>query len=714
MTTRRKIGRLQLGFFCLAMNLAATVAYAQPSPPAIYTEEQASRGKAVFDSRCAMCHGAGLTGGPGGPPLTGPSYRGRWDGQSVSALFSYTREKMPPNGPVGDDNTYADLVAFMLKTNGAVSGAVPLSFDTKTHYPINVGAVLPLVANAPTSPRFTEDVSLPPDDYAKSVSDKRQKLLRSIRPVTDEMLKAPPKGSWLNWRRTYDAQGFGDLSQINRTNVTSLGTAWSWQMAPGTNEITPIVHDGVLFATSAGRLQALDAATGDQLWEYNRGGKVPPVRNLAIYGDLIYLAAGTSVVALDMRTGKVVWDQMLASADSGLRLNAGPIVAKGKVIQGVGGCINPYPGGCFIAALDAKTGREVWRFNTIARPGQPGGDTWNGAPVDERFGGSVWLSGSYDPDLDLLYFGIGQTYKTATLIHGKTIADRAAGLYTDSTVALKPDTGSLAWHYQHLPGDVWDLDWGYERTLATIRHDGKDRRIVTSAGKLGIFDALDARTGDYLYSIDVGLQNLVQAIDPKTGAKTLNPAAMPEVGVDKYICPSIFGARSWPATSYNARSGVMFVPLNETCMNWSWQPGGVFDVFPRPVASGKDGLVGRTQAIDLKTGRTLWTVRERAGHVSALLATAGGLVFEGTKDRWFRARDDRNGKILWQVRLDASPAAFPITYEAGGEQYVAVTTGGGNPLEQNIGFLTSEISSPTSGGGTTLWVFKLSGSASKH
>src|SRR6185437_7635975 len=230
-------------------------------------------------------------------------------------------------------------------------------------------------------------------------------------------------------------------------------------------------------------------------------------------------------------------------------------------------------------------------------PGQPGGDSWNGAPVDQRYGGSVWTSGSYDPTLNLLYFGIGQTYDTATLLHppadpadpagadaSGTNAAAAAygriappgprneGLYTDSTVALDPDTGKLVWYYQHFNRDVWDFDWVFEQSLLTLPIDGKPTPLLVTGGKIAIFDAIDRRSGRYAFSEDLGLQNLVTSIDPTTGEKHVNPALEPESGKTKFVCPHAGGARSWPATSYDAATHLLVASLVESCMQFTWRP----------------------------------------------------------------------------------------------------------------------------------------------
>jgi alcohol dehydrogenase (cytochrome c) len=671
---------------------SAAAAVAQPNaPPPAFSAEQAARGAQVYQANCQACHGADLGGGPGGPPLTGVAFRARWRLLPGDALFDFIRHKMPPGGAGSlGDAAYADVTAKVLAANGVKPGGGGYPADPR----VELGEV--------PQPRDTT-----PDATAAAILKQRAELLAHLRPVTDEMLRHPDAGEWINWRNTYDAHGFSTLDQVNRETAPRLQVAWSWELAPSQNEITPLVHDGVLFIASGGRVQALDATSGDLLWQYVRSGTHGLLRNLAVYGDLIYFADRLDMVALDAHDGHVVWEKPLATADEGVYITSGPLAAKGKIFQGMSSCHMPYPGGCYIVALDAKTGQEAWRFHTIARPGQPGGDSWNGAPTDKRFGGSIWTAGSYDPELDLLFFGTGQTYKTATLLQNASGKPGSAdALYTDSTLAIRPDTGELVWYYQHVARDVWDLDWAFERTLATLTIDGKPRRTVTTAGKLAIFDTLDAATGKYLFSRDMGLQDLIAKIDPKTGAKTIAPKFKPEANVEKIVCPSGLGGRNWPSTSFNPKTGVLFVPLNESCMDFKWTPGPNFDVAPYPVARpGSEGMVGRVAALDLASGKTLWVRRERSPHTSSILATAGGVLFEGSRDRWFRASDDRDGKVLWRMRLDGAISSSPITYSVGGVQYVAVTTGGGAAVDGLLGALTPEIQNPSAG--ATLWVFRV-------
>lgn len=563
------------------------------------------------------------------------------------------------------------------------------------------------------------------DAVYQNAEKSRSETLDKLTPLTDAALRAPADGDWLMWRRTYNGQGFSPLKQIDRANAGRLTSAWTWSLAVSPNEITPIAHDGVLFVASGGRIEALDGATGAVLWRYVRPRVSTSVaashvaRSIALYDNLVIAPTPDKhEIALDMKTGKVVWDHEVVPPDeSGPRLDAGPLVAHGKVIQGVANC-NNVKGGCWIVGLDAKTGNEVWRFNTLARPGQPGGDSWNGHPVDERFGGSVWNAGSYDPDLNLAYIGVAQTYDAGTLL--QPIAQKgesADGLYTNSTLALDPDTGKLVWYYQHFNRDIWDLDWAFERLLIDLPVGGKTRKLTVTAGKIAIFDAVDRTNGQYLFSRDMGLQTLVKSIDPKTGRKIIDPALEPVADKTVSICPHSGGAKNWLASSYDASTHTLFVPLVESCQDFTWKPrspdkvaaGGSDLGFVVKARPDSDGNFGRVEAVDLGTGKVLWTRRQRAPQSSSLVATAGGLVFEGGRERMFRALDSGAGKVLWSAPLNAPASSTPITYSAHGQQYVAVVAGGGNPHDITWRAMTPEIEDPADG--VTLYVFKLPAAA---
>jgi alcohol dehydrogenase (cytochrome c) len=707
-------------------------------PAAMFTAEQAARGKTAYGRYCVACHGASLEGTQFGPTLKGEAFESHWRGRSRADFSLHLRTSMPPGGMGAvSGRAYTDIEAYLLQGNGHVAStaAVVAQATSKATAPVAAAAAAetPESRVVGASPR---QVRLRGDDgplYQQAMKA-REARLAALTPVTDAMLRQPPAADWLVWRRGYEGLGHSPLAQIHKGNVAQLRTAWSWSLPESMNEITPLVHDGVMFIYSGPVVQALDAVTGELLWQHLRvlpdeldNGRAARVKTLAIHGEQLFAPTTDGhLLALDMRTGKVLWDhEVIPDAQRttegkaegvALHLNGGPIVVKGKVIFGVSLGLEKAPGGCFIVALDVATGKEIWRFHTIARPGQPGGDSWNGAPVNERFGGGVWTAGSYDAELDLVYFGIGNTYNSATLLEprpGTKGVTNNDGLYTDATVALRPDTGELAWHYQHHRRDVWDLDWVFEQTVVTLPVDGVPRKLVVTGGKTAIFEAVDAATGAFVFAKDLGVQNLVTWIDPRTGEKSVNPAVQPEAGKAKLLCPAASGARNWPATALDPQAGLLFVPIIETCTEYTYAPrtaaetaaGGADMRFAPRLPPGTDGRFGRLLALDLKTREVKWSHRQRMPIAGAALATAGGLVFNGDLDRYFTAYDQENGAVLWRTRLNAAPESFPITFLANGKQYVAVVAGGGSAFGANGRGLVPELVSPAAA--VTLHVFEL-------
>ena len=321
--------------------------------------------------------------------------------------------------------------------------------------------------------------------------------------------------------------------------------------------------------------------------------------------------------------------------------------------------------------------------------GEPGGDTWNGHPPADRNGASVWVAGSYDAQLNLAFWGVAQTYDTGVLAHPKPGVNND-GLYTDCTLALNPDTGKLVWYYQHLPNDQWDLDWVFERQVVRMPVNGTVRPVIMTAGKMAIYDVIDAETGKWIYSKDLGLQNIVTSIDPATGKKNIDPNSLPGDGKDRIICPHAGGAKSWIPGSYNpdtknpirSAGGIMHgsesgkrrrprQPLDRC--SWSLRP--------RP---DSDGKYGRVEAINMVTREVVWTSRHRAPESSGALDTAGGVVFSGSIDRYFRAYDDQNGKLLWETRLNDVPSNAPISYSVNGKQYIAIGVGNGGAQADDL------------------------------
>jgi len=705
--------KLQQLLIPTALFAIALPSLAQSQGAPTFTAAQATEGQSAYAQNCAGCHGQSLDDGEFAPPVKGTAFTAQWGGKSVGELFTFISTKMPPSnaGALGDE-TYLQITAFILQSNSVpldaknLPGGDPGSANGRPRTPASAspgGGLSPFASLIPAPPQTNP--------------------LDGLTPVTDALLQNPPASEWLTWRRTYDDQGFSPLKQINKSNVAQLRSTWSWSLFPGPNEATPLVHDGVIFVHSSGdHVQALNAVTGDLLWEYSRQLPKPKTgflnlvkRDIAIYGNHILLeTSDLHVVALDMKTGEVAWDHEIVDRDKNPRvmMTGGPIVAKGKVMVGT---VGQAPGGNMIVALDADSGKEAWRFYTIARPGEPGGNSWNGLPVEKRNGASVWTAGSYDPALNLVFFGAAQTYDTGPLVHAsKEPGVTNDGLYTDTTLAFDPDTGKLVWHFQHVANDQWDLDWAFERQLVNLNVNGAAKRVVVTSGKEAYYDVVDAATGKYDFSMDLGVQNVIESVDPVTGAKTINHKVVIGDGETKTVCPHAGGAKSWIPASVNPATKILYVPLVESCMDLipvaPGERGGLtsgvrFTIRPR---LDSDGKYGRFEAINLETRKVVWTDRQRAPQTTGALATAGGIVFAGSLDRYLRAYDEATGKVLWETRLNDVPSSCPITYSVNGKQYVAMVVGNGGAQAITWPPLVPEIKNP-SGGGAQLWVFELAG-----
>jgi len=350
----------------------------------------------------------------------------------------------------------------------------------------------------------------------------------------------------------------------------------------------------------------------------------------------------------------------------------------------------------------------VWRTSTIARPGEPGGDTWGDLPLTFRAGGDAWIPGSYDPETNLIYWATAQAKPWARAARG-TDGD---ALYTNSTLALDPDTGKMKWYYQHLPGETQDMDEVFENILVDVA----GRKSLFKMGKLGILWQLDRTTGQFIHASDLGYQTILQ-VNAQTGKVTYLPGKIPQIGVEVDQCPSTAGFKSWRAMAYSPQTSAFYIPLNLNCEK------GTFGEVEKVVGKGGTGPVARTDykhpesggnlgeflSMDLRTGRVLWRQRTAAPMNTAALASAGGIIFGGDWDRHAYAYDAVTGKILWQTRLPTSAQGFPITYLAKGRQYVAIPAGvgGGSWTTLITPELAPEIHRPNSG--NALFVFALPG-----
>ena len=555
---------------------------------------------------------------------------------------------------------------------------------------------------------------------------------RTISPVTDATLSTPAPGDWLMWRRTLNSWGYSPLDQINRGNVRQLAMVWSRPLAPGIQEGTPLVHDGVMFMPNPlDVVHAIDAATGDLIWEYRRSlpddiGKSVPFpainRNVAIYGNtIIDTSADDYVYALDVASGKPVWEtQILDHRQHAAQQTSGPIIANGRVISGRGCEPKGGPEACVITAHDARTGKELWRTGTIPRPGEPGDETWGNVPYESRWHVGTWMVPSYDPDLDLIYVG---TSVTSPALKFLLAGNSQKHLYHNSTLALRAATGEIAWYYQHLV-DHWDLDHPFERLLvdtavAPNRGDvpwinprlklGEKRRVVTGIpGKTGVVYTLDRQTGEFLWAMPTIEQNVIADVDGGTGVVTVNPEAVfTASGQSRFICPSLNGGKNWQAGAYSPLTNVMYYPLQNTCMTATAQidKPTLTSLYgfgsKNQITTGTDE-VGTIHAISAETGKTIWKYEQRAA-TQSLVATGGRLLFGGDAQGRFRAFDQDTGQVLWEVNLGSQVTGYPISYSVDGRQYIAVSTGG-SLATGGTNALTPELRSGTA---NNLFVFAL-------
>jgi alcohol dehydrogenase (cytochrome c) len=550
---------------------------------------------------------------------------------------------------------------------------------------------------------------------------------RAFAPVTDAMLQNPDPADWLMWRRTLDSWGYSPLEEIDASNVARLRVVWQHAMGTGIQEATPLVYDGVMYVPNRGDyIQAFDVLTGKLLWEYQRefaeGIQGGTNRNIAIWGTTIINASSDNAIyALDAATGNLVWETPVLAPRLRARASSGPIVANGKVITGRQCQPDAGHEACIVTAHDAETGREIWRTRMIPRPGEPHDESWGDVPLEQRWHVGTWMVPSYDPELDRIFVGTSVTIPAPKFILG---GNDKQHLYHNSTLAIDAATGEIDWYYQHVV-DHWDLDHPFERLLVETAvapdagevtwinprlRSGERRKVITGIpGKTGIVYTLDRETGEFLWARPTVAQNVVDRIDGATGAVTVNPDMLfTAKDQTRLVCPGTNGGKNWPAGAYSPRTNAMYYPLQNMCMEATTEtdqrdPERVYGISMQyTIAEGTD-QVGSVWALSAETGKTLWKHEQRAG-VMAMVATGGGLVFGGDVAGRFKAYDDETGEVLWETDLGSPVSGFPITFAAGGKQYVAVTTGP-SLVAMAARRMTPEL--PADDSGANVFVFSL-------
>ncbi|GAA0591315.1 methanol/ethanol family PQQ-dependent dehydrogenase [Craurococcus roseus] len=556
-----------------------------------------------------------------------------------------------------------------------------------------LGAAMPAAAQPQSTGPSAGGVappSTPPSQQPGTQAPRAEQAERRFTPVTDQRLRNPEPRNWLMYRRTYDGQGYSPLDQINTNNVQDLVPAWSF--STGVNEghqAPPIVNDGIMYITTPqAQVIALDAKTGDLLWRYKRQLPEdltqlhPTNRGVALYGDRLFVATvDCFLVALDAKTGKEIWAEQVEDYQKGHYMTLAPLVAGGKVM--VGGSGGEYGVRGYVAGYDPDSGKQAWRTFMIPGPGEPGHETWQKGW--ETGGGSIWITGHYDPELNLAYWGTGNA--------APWMGDARPGdnLYTTSVVALNPNDGKIRGHHQYHHNDSWDWDEVSAPLLIDVQRDGRTIKALVHPGRNGYLWTLERGQEGirFVSGVPYVNQDVFTGIDPKTGRPSYNEARKPRLDAKVDFCPSLWGGKDWPPAAYSPRTRLLFVPANEnlcgalTGIRMDYVPGqlfltaGIEDIAlsVRPGATH----IGELQAWDIANNRKVWSHKfEKSQLWGPVMATGGDLVFMGgTNDRYFRAFDAKDGRVLWQVRTNSGVTGVPSSYEVDGTQYIAVQSGWG-------------------------------------
>ncbi len=540
-------------------------------------------------------------------------------------------------------------------------------------------------------------------------------------PVTDARLVSPEPHNWLMYRGTYDSHGYSPLSQINTETVAGLKPLWMYStgLREG-HQAPPVVNDGVMFITTPNNnLLALDARSGDLIWKYVRDlpedqvQMHPTNRGVGLYGNLVYMATvDCFVVALNAATGELVWETEIEDYSAGYYMTLAPLVADGKVMVGVSGGEWGIRG--FVAALDAEKGDELWRTFTIPGPGEPGHETWAGDSW-KTGGVPVWLTGSYDPETNLSYWGTGNG--------GPWMGDARPGdnLYATSLLAIDVETGNLTGYHQYHWNDSWDWDEVSAPLLIDFLRDDRTVPGLVHPGRNGYLWFLE-RDGSDIGFVDAQpyvKQDVFTSLDPDTGRPTYDDAKKPGIGKGVTFCPSLWGGKDWPPAAFSPRTRLLYIPANDNVcshmegMDIEYRRGREFmgsnpEVSTLVVAEGAE-TIGELQAWNVDTAEEVWSVRFENHNWGPVLATAGDLVFMGgTGDRYFRAFDATSGEMLWQQRTNSGITGVPSTYMVDGKQYVAVLSGWGVDAErEQAALIQLGRTSVTVPQGGVLWVFGL-------
>ena len=559
---------------------------------------------------------------------------------------------------------------------------------------------------------FSDPSSIDKPDERKSLFENR--VIKNFDDISDQDINYPKENDWTSWRRTPLGFGYSPLKQVNKENVQKLKLSWSLTMNEGSNQGTPLISQGVMFLTHPGNMiQALSAANGRLIWEYKYpypkdsmllGG---PTKNIAMYKDKVFMATyDAALIALDIRTGKLLWKNIKADYKDGYTHSSGPIIANGVVISGINGCERYIEDGCFITGHDPDSGKELWRTSTVALSEDINGSSWGNTPDIFRAGSDTWIAGSYDPELNIFYIGTSQAKPWVAASRGMSPNEKA--LYTNSTLAMNPQTGKILWFFQHIQGETIDMEVGFERVLADI----DDKKLLLTIGKDGILWKLDREKGNFIDLKETINQNIYKKVDRNKGKVAYrDDILLSKIDTPFSACPGIYGGHNWQAVSYDPESYLMVIPLHQLCADMIGryverkEGGGGYGANSRNYKmDNTNGKVGKLVTIDIKNMEKIWQYEQDAMFLTGSLSTAGGLTFIGDLDRKFMAFDTKTGILLWDTTLGSALHGFPVTYAVNGKQYIAVQTGMG-VFRAMTSVISPDIYQPE--GGNTIYVFEL-------
>lgn len=636
---------------CGLLLTSRTVTSAQQA--GLFTDAQAARGQALYDKKCASCHGNQLDNGTAAA-LAGSKFLAKWAGKSVDDLYYITKTQMPYGaGDSMKPQEYIDVVAFVLKANGYKSGAQELKADDSLKQ-VKIqaqGGSKGTVAAQPSEPKAAASAGSPAAKF----------------PTQTELNAAATNSSdWLVSNHDYGGQRFVDLKQINARNAATLRPVCMYQASDlKAFHTNPLVYRGVMYLTTSTSTMAIDATTCKQKWRHNwrpRSIEVwPPNRGVAIKdGRVVRGTTDGYLFALDMETGKELWvKKIVDSAKNEGSFNMAPVIFENLVLMGLGISEQGVPG--WISAFNLENGELVWRFNTIPKPGEPGSETWSDARIMATGGGGVWAPMSLDAEAGVLYAPVANP---APDFHDDN--REGANLYTNTMLALDVRTGKLKWYYQATPHDTHDYDTTQVSPLFESTVGGRKRKLVAVTGKDGMLHVLDRETKEHLYEVPVTTRlNVEVPLKSTEGTR---------------VCPGVQGGVQWNGPAFNPRTNLLYVNAVDWCGTFReakesrFVPGQIY-MGGTHTADPLDKARGWLTAVDASTGKVAWKYESGKPMLAAVTTTSGDVVFTGELSGDFLTLDAKTGKVLYRFNTGGAMNGGVISYALNGKQYVAAASG---------------------------------------